>query len=318
MIPTYIPDELAQAIETTLGPISDYAVYVLDGQTAEVNPDDGNNWHDALVIAEHGFSIRHLAHRIIKFTRDPQGQIEYYFPERPDIPAVQVGSDQAAVPPKRNKPPVIGLTGAAGAGKNAVGEILERPYGYTALALADSVRQAAWEIDPIITARTDMDPLTLRDLVNELGWDTAKRKYPEVRRILQRVGTEAGWQMHGENLWTDLLSHKIKAAFDSAEADREDPTRSCTGIVVTDVRFPHEIELIKALGGQIWHVDRPGLSMSAGTATHASETSLAGHSWDHEIDNNGTLEDLKQEISKKMNTYSEWFDWLAGSDATAL
>lgn len=310
--PTHLPEDLTRAIDTVMGPISDYSVYVLDGQTGDLtgDPDD---WHDALVIAEPDPGISHLAHRTIKFTRDPIGNIEYYFPERNDIDPVHVGGPDTPEPAKPNKPVVIGLTGPAGAGKNAAGDILAARYGYRTLALADAVRDALWQIDPIVTTGhpdAQAEPVTLRTIITSHGWDQAKREYPEIRRLLQKVGTEAGWQLHGQNLWTDLLRRKITEILD--QADRPgNPDRDQIGFVITDVRFPHEIELVTSLGGQIWKIDRQVQDLPGQTGQHASEHSISGHRPDHIVDNSGDLDQLHHQLAVKMDQYGPWFDELA-------
>lgn len=66
---TNIPEKLIDHIETTLGH-SDYAPYVLDGQTA----DDDGEYHDVVTVVEIG-SGRYGA---IKWTMHPDGEITHY------------------------------------------------------------------------------------------------------------------------------------------------------------------------------------------------------------------------------------------------
>ncbi len=41
----------------------------------------------------------------------------------------------------------------------------------------------------------------VRDLVDDIGWDKAKVQYPEIRELLQRMGTEVGRALYGESFW---------------------------------------------------------------------------------------------------------------------
>lgn len=60
-------------------------------------------------------------------------------------------------------------------------------------------------------------------------------------------------------------------------------------MVVTDVRFPNEVRLIRERGGQIVRVERPGLPQ---TDLHISETALDALVADYPVLNDGTVSDL--------------------------
>jgi hypothetical protein len=84
-------------------------------------------------------------------------------------------------------------------------------------------------------------------------------------------------------------------------------------VVISDCRFPNEIQSIKAAGGQIVWVQRgilPDWYQAAVDANkgsnvamnelkmkkiHASETAWVGTEFDTIIDNNGTIDDLYQQ-----------------------
>lgn len=63
------------------------------------------------------------------------------------------------------------------------------------------------------------------------------------RRLLQTLGTEWGRALHPD-LWVRLALRRI--------ADS-----GCDHAIVTDVRFPNEVNAIKAAGGKILWVQRP-------------------------------------------------------------
>lgn len=73
MLGTYIPADLQVAIDEYVGH-QDYAPYVLDGQTA----DEPDCYSDVVLVIEghRGFSV-------IKFTRDPEGEITHYAIKEP-------------------------------------------------------------------------------------------------------------------------------------------------------------------------------------------------------------------------------------------
>lgn len=171
----------------------------------------------------------------------------------------------------------IALMGRAGAGKDTVAEYLVRRYGYTRLALADPVRELALAIDPIVVAAEEgYDwgdvPERLSDLVSALGWDTAKRRFPEVRRTLQRVGMAL--RERDQDHWVRILLdeyHRLPA---------ERP------VVVTDVRFPNEVAALGDWFTPVW-VDRSVVQLDDPT-----ETSVGPGDAEYMLPNRGSIADL--------------------------
>lgn len=167
------------------------------------------------------------------------------------------------------KPLLIGVTGYARYGKDTVGKILTEHHGYRRIGFADNVRKAALALDPIIERSTGA---RLSEVVALHGWEYAKELH-EVRRTLQRMGTEVGRNHFGRDVWINMALKGVQEY-----------------TVVTDVRFPNEAEAIKERGGVIWRVLR---SVSSGVSTwHASEAHIMSLPVDHMLFNNGTIEDL--------------------------
>lgn len=185
------------------------------------------------------------------------------------------------------RPALIGLMGYAQTGKDSVATILVEHHGYTRIAFADKLREVAYALNPIIGLRhTSPDGgawprsyLRLQDVVNSAGWDHAKTTYPEVRRLLQALGTEVGRQVLSPALFGDD-SLWVRAAIDNLPSAR---------IVVTDVRFPNEAEAILERGGVLWRVERRGYGP---VNDHPSETAVDHLHPNATLQNDGTLEDL--------------------------
>ena len=92
---------------------------------------------------------------------------------------------------------IIGLSGYAQSGKDTVAELLCLNYGYQRMAFADPMREALYRLNPsIVLNDTDYYDKPLQTLVDEQGWDAVKQN-PDVRALLQRMGTEVGRQMFG-------------------------------------------------------------------------------------------------------------------------
>lgn len=179
---------------------------------------------------------------------------------------------------------IIGLSGVARSGKDTVANILVNDYGFTRYAFADKLKEAAYALDPIIVQNGSTTRLTT--LVDHYGWESAKGN-PEVRRTLQRMGSEAGWHIHGRHLWTSALERELDLA---PQQDR---------IVISDVRFPHEVEWITNFAYQstMIHVTRSGIGrqLYGDNARHDSEQYIPEDA--HHIDNNGSLDDLHAKVT---------------------
>lgn len=182
---------------------------------------------------------------------------------------------------------LIALSGKKRSGKDTLAARLIEAHGYTRVAFADPMRAAALALDPLVSIEQDetgpldfppaaaASPVRLAWLVNAVGWEAAKG-VREVRRTLQRLGTEAGRNILGENVWVDAAMRQVDAI--------DGP------VVITDCRFPNEADAVRARGGIVVRIVREALP--AGD-THPSETALDGYSHFRAlVGNDGTIDDL--------------------------
>ncbi|MCA1799820.1 MAG: hypothetical protein LC650_00815 [Actinobacteria bacterium] len=173
---------------------------------------------------------------------------------------------------------IIGLSGFARSGKDEAAAALVAE-GFTRAAFADVLREMAYAADPYIqyAAGDDIEPgryRRLQSVVDTFGWEAAKERFPDVRRLLQRLGTEAGRDILGKNIWVNTVLRRV--------ADIED-------VVITDVRFSNEGAAIKEHGGVVVNITRPGIGPVNG---HISDNALEDYPFDEYIRNDGTVEDL--------------------------
>lgn len=191
---------------------------------------------------------------------------------------------------------LIGLTGRAGAGKNEAAKALVAA-GWAEDAFANRMRTAMLALDPWI----DVDALgrgtvvRLADIITRCGWDDAKRTYPEIRRLLQQFGTEAGRDIHGVDCW-------VNALFD-CYLDDSGRRAFGDGLVICDVRFNNEAEGVRELGGIVVEIVRPGLAALPGG--HASEAGVDPTLIDHTLHNAGSVAALHQAIIKAVARLDE-------------
>lgn len=138
------------------------------------------------------------------------------------------------------------------------------------------IREDLYTLDPFL----DGD-LTMSVLLNELAWDWDNAKTHrlhgfEVRRLLQKLGTEVVRESYGANAWVDLVAKQIA---------EEQPERA----VITDVRFDNEAEWLRGLGAPVVRITRPGVGP---VNTHASDRGISKHLVSVTVDNDSTLEAL--------------------------
>ena len=195
---------------------------------------------------------------------------------------------------------IIGLVGFIGAGKGTVGELLKL-NGYKQASFAGALKDTAsvlfgWDRD-LLEGDTDKSRI-FREEKDEF-WSSRFGYDFSPRLALQLLGTEAGRDVFHKDVWIYALENRIKKIKD---------------VVITDTRFPNEIEFIRKSGGLIVEVKRGGRPEWYTTALlentdkttgsmstywpniHVSEWAWIGQKIDYTITNDGTLNDLKRTV----------------------
>lgn len=169
---------------------------------------------------------------------------------------------------------LIGITGRARSGKDTLAAVFVR-HGYKQLAFANSLKATC-----ALIAKEDrwlwFNDETKEQVSKSLGMP---------RRIaLQKVG-KALRDTLGPDVWVNrLLTTWV--------------TRNKEPAVISDVRYENEAKAIKALGGIIIRVVRPGEGLEGEAATHESEQGISDDLVDVEIYNDGTITELTSEAIK--------------------
>lgn len=170
---------------------------------------------------------------------------------------------------------LIGLVGKKGVGKDTVADYLVSTHGFHKHAFALPIKQACqlmFQVDDeafegenkeVVVPRHGMTP----------------------RQMMQLVGTDMLRTMVHKDFWIrHFLTFYHKTGKD-------------LNLVVCDVRFQNEVDIIKSLGGTVIRVTRKRTGTGTGrhTATDAHISEQGIDSLEHidmELDNGGTLEDL--------------------------
>lgn len=168
---------------------------------------------------------------------------------------------------------IIGLSGYAQVGKDTVANHLVEKHGFVKVSFADPIREALYKLDPKIRVE-EMVGVSLANAVDHMGWESVKQMSEDAREMLQRLGTEVGREMFGEDFWVNqgLLRAKEHA-----------------NVVFADTRFENEANAIRKNGGQVWRISKAD---HGPVNNHPSETALDNYNFNWTIPNYGSKEDL--------------------------
>lgn len=176
---------------------------------------------------------------------------------------------------------IIGIGHAKRVGKDTAAEALVRDLGFVRISFADPLKALAFEADPLVTSgtrtvNTHIGHGRMQWVVQGLGgWDAAKDTYPEVRRFLEKLGAGAR-KVFGETFWLNMALEQAKQH---------------ENVVFSDVRYENEADAIKAAGGKVIRIDRPGFEPGGEV-----DTLLVGYEFDHVLKNTSSVADLQAEI----------------------
>lgn len=203
---------------------------------------------------------------------------------------------------------IIGIVGWISSGKDTVADYLVNCHNYRKDSFANTLKDAVaavfgWDRE-LLEGRTEQ-AREWREQVDT--WWAERLNMPKLspRWILQHWGTEVCRQAFHDDIWIASIENKLRNSQDN--------------IVISDCRFPNEIQAIKRVGGKVVWVKRGPLpdwyddavNFNAGQqrigwsigkyslgqlGIHASEYSWIGTDFDLVIENNGTVDDLCDQI----------------------
>lgn len=205
---------------------------------------------------------------------------------------------------------IIGFVGFISSGKDTAADYLVNFHGFRRDSFANTLKDAVaavfgWD-RTLLEGRTN-EARQWREQVDP--WWAARLNMPNLtpRWVLQYWGTEVCRQGFHDDIWISSLENKMRKTKDN--------------IVISDVRFPNEIQAIHRAGGIVVRVKRgpdpewyqDALVVNQGDMNlgyviskqrlndlgiHSSETSWIGGKIDHTIENNSTIDDLYSAIEK--------------------
>jgi hypothetical protein len=218
---------------------------------------------------------------------------------------------------------IVGICGFIGSGKDTIADYLVGFEGYRRDSFAGTLKDAVaavfgWDRE-LLEGRTP-EARAWREQVDT--WWAERLEMPTLtpRWVLQYWGTEVCRRGFHDDIWIAALEARLLRRSDNT--------------VISDVRFPNEIQSIRNSGGKIiwvkrgtlpewydlavqvnagprgpYHSGGGGLALAQQRLTeygvHVSETAWVGTDFDYVIDNNGTIEDLYNQIKQILSELNQ-------------
>jgi len=208
---------------------------------------------------------------------------------------------------------IIGISGRIASGKNTVGDIIEKLCltnngpKFEQKSFAGKLKQIASLLTGIPVEDFEDQEFKKSYLGAEWGTvesnplnavpvfeDVAFNHLMSVRELLQKLGTEAIRDGLHPNAWVNALMCEYKRP----KMSEYNPSNW----IITDVRFPNELEAVEDVKGLTLKVVRPVEKSKTPARLHPSETSLDKAEFDYEIINDGSIEDLIKKVRQILIT----------------
>lgn len=186
---------------------------------------------------------------------------------------------------------LIGIVGLIGSGKDTAAQRLVDKHGYRRDSFAKSLKDAVASMfnwDREMLEGSTKESREWREK-SDVFWSKQFGKDVTPRWVLQFFGTEVMRGQMYDAIWVDSCLGRYNGM----------PT------VISDTRFPNEVDQIRARGGKIIRVKKGAdpewfTNYIEGNVepkgVHQSEYAWARSDFDYVIENNGTIEDLYKKI----------------------
>ncbi len=208
---------------------------------------------------------------------------------------------------------IIGISGFIGSGKDTAANYLVGWHGFRRDSFAGALKDAVATVfnwDRELLEGLTPESRLWRDQVD--SWWAKRLNMPHLtpRWVLQHWGTEVCRGRFHDDIWIAALENRLRSRSGNT--------------VITDVRFPNEIKTIRNSGGVVIWIKRGDLPIWYEDAlrenttheneqwlledahqlmpqkwpkVHASEYSWVGTTFNSEIENNGTVDELYEKLN---------------------
>jgi hypothetical protein len=195
---------------------------------------------------------------------------------------------------------IISISGLIGSGKDTIADYLVNKHGFRRESWAGTLKDAAscvfgW--DRVLLEGKTSESRKWRELP-DVWWSERLGINVTPRNVLQEWGTDVCRNNYHDAIWIASLENKIRKTNDD--------------IVISDSRFQNELDSVKRLGGitirvtrgesPVWmneylaHGKTPEWTKKYPNV-HASEYSSVDCKYDHIVENNGSIDQLYNNIN---------------------
>ena len=203
---------------------------------------------------------------------------------------------------------IIGICGFIGSGKDTIADYLVNVRQFRRMSFAGTLKDAVsavfgWDRE-LLEGRT-RESRIWREQRDE-WWSQRLGRDITPRQVLQQWGTEVGRQAYHDEIWVASLENRLR--------------NSQNNVVITDCRFPNEIQAIRRAQGLVIRVRRGpepvwyDLAVAANRGdwvareqvnsllVHASETAWVGTEFDAVIDNNHSFDSTFRQVESVLTS----------------
>jgi hypothetical protein len=189
---------------------------------------------------------------------------------------------------------LIGVSGVARSGKDTVANYLIKKYNL--LRYGPSVRVKDTTAVMFDVPRAYLDDETKKDTVDPFWGIT-------YRMMMQKVGKESSRDIFGDDIWMRHVEKKLKEHTMNTKNGVLTYTGLYNGIILPDIRYANEIQWLHQHEGIVIFVQRNNLPEIRGYENHPGEQGLNVELADIMIYNNGTIEEMYEDIDKQLSTF---------------
>jgi dephospho-CoA kinase len=172
-----------------------------------------------------------------------------------------------------SKPILVAFTGLAQAGKTTAAQAF-LSLGYDRMSFADPIKAMVRCLTPVTDKLATPQELCGKSL----------------REVYQSLGTDWGRNMVGGDIWIRAGRFRIETLLSDVLSG------VIRGVVIDDIRFDNEAELIRNMGGTVVEITRP----NSVQMDHASEAGVSRHLIDHTFSNHTDVDSLKCQVLGKL------------------
>ena len=195
---------------------------------------------------------------------------------------------------------IISLAGLIGSGKDTIADYLVNSHGFRRESWAGTLKDAVASVfgwDRVLLEGKTSESRKWREIPDQ-WWSERLGINVTPRRVLQEWGTDVCREHYHDDIWIASLENKLRKTNDN--------------IVISDSRFPNELESVKNLGGITIRVKRgpdpewvhefiqTGRTFEFAKkypSVHASEFSSVNCKYDYVIQNDGSIDELYKKIN---------------------